>query len=89
MEISVPHRLLDAGKKNKLMIMMQIVRVMTRMTVLLKVNLERRHLLLSQRKKNQITKKKKRDIKRMVKKQRISCFYLAIVAKKPMKNYSV
>ena len=89
MEISVPHRLLDAGKKNKLMIMMQIVRVMTRMTVLLKVNLERRHLLLSQRDKNQITKKKKRDIKRMVKKQRISCFHLAIVAKKPMKNYSV
>ena len=89
MEISVPHRLLDAGKKNKLMIMMQIVRVMTRMTVLLKVNLERKHLLLSQRKKTQITKKKKRDIKRMVKKQRISCFHLAIVAKKPMKNYSV
>ena len=62
MEISVPHRLLDAGKKNKLMIMMQIVRVMTRMTVLLKVNLERKHLLLSQRKKTQITKKKKKEI---------------------------
>ena len=64
MEISVPRRLLDAGKKNKLMVMMQIVRVMTRMTVLLKVNLERRHLLLIQRKKNQITRKKKKRHKK-------------------------
>ena len=50
MEINFPPRLLDAGKENKLMVMMQAAEVVTQMTVLLKRNLERRHLLLSQRK---------------------------------------
>ena len=37
-------------KVRKLMVMMQIAKVVTQMTVLLKRNLERRRLLLSQRK---------------------------------------
>ena len=45
-----PRQLLDPDKENKLMVIMQILKVVTQMTVLLKRNLERRRLLLSQRK---------------------------------------
>ena len=50
MEINFPRQLLDADKENKLMVMMQIGKVVTQMTGLLKRNLKRRRLLLSQRK---------------------------------------
>ena len=50
MEINFPRQLLDADKENKLMVMTQIAKVVTHMTVLLKINLYRNHLLLSQRK---------------------------------------
>ena len=50
MEINFPRQLLDADKENKLMVMMQIGKVVTQMKGLLKRNLKRRRLLLSQRK---------------------------------------
>ena len=50
MEINFPRQLLDAHKESKLMVMMQMVKVVAEMTVLLKRNLERRRLLWSQRK---------------------------------------
>ena len=51
MQIIFPRQLLDPDKENKLIVMMQIAKVVTQMTVLLKRNLEHRHLLLSQKKK--------------------------------------
>ena len=86
MEIKFYRRLLDANKESKLMVMMQIPKVVTQMTVLLKRNLERRNLLLSQRKENKLPGKRKRDIKRKAKTQRISCYHLTIVVKKLTKN---
>ena len=63
-----------------------IVKVVTQIMGLLKITLERRRLLLSQRKENKLPGKRKRGLKRKAMAQRISCCHLTIVAKKLMKN---
>ena len=60
MEINFYCRLLDADQESKLMVMIEIPKVVTQMTVLLKRNLECRHLLLE----NKITRKKKKEYKK-------------------------
>ena len=45
--------------------------------------------IIKSNKVKQITRKKKRDIKRKATTQRISCYHLTILAKKLMKNYLV
>ena len=73
MQINFPRWLLDANKEKKLMVMMQIAKLMTQKTVFLKRNLKRRQLFTNY-KENKLQVKRKRDIKKAMI-QRISCFY--------------
>ena len=75
MEINFPRRLLDAGRENKLIVIMQIAKVVSQMKLLLKINLEPRNLLLSQGKQSQLPGERKRDIKRKTMLQRITCYH--------------
>ena len=57
METNFPRQLLDAHKANIPMVIVLILKVVTRMTVFRKRNLKRRRLLLSQRKKTNYQEK--------------------------------